>query len=239
MQQNGNIGIGTHNTNYFTVNENGNVGVGTDEPAAKLEVKGTNNTHLIKLIDNENTRLVVNCNNIAHEDNYAYPSYAFLDAINNPPYYSSGSFNLDSEVNTLVNENTTIFTACNEIILSNGFKTGNKPFIATVYGFADCYSAEVTNESKAIAESTLMHCDVFPNPFKICSNIELNLPNSSNIKIDIYDLNGNFITNILSNNLFSGDYNIDIDLKNHPPGIYYLRILENNLDFKTIKLTKM
>lgn len=182
---------------------------------------------------------VVNCNNIAHEDNYAYPSYAFFDAINNPPYYSSGSFNLASEVNTLVNENTTIFTACNGIILSEGFRTGNKPFIATGYGFADCYSSEVNNESKAISGNSLISCDVFPNPFKDCSNFELHLPYNSNIKIDIYDLNGNFITNILSNNLFSGDYNIDIDLKNHPPGIYYLRILENNLDFKTIKLTKM
>ena len=40
MQQNGNISIGTFNTNYFTVNENGNVGVGTDEPNFKLDIEG-------------------------------------------------------------------------------------------------------------------------------------------------------------------------------------------------------
>ena len=48
MKQEANISIGTHNINYFIVNENAHVGLGNDEASTKLHVKG--NKMLVKPI---------------------------------------------------------------------------------------------------------------------------------------------------------------------------------------------
>ncbi len=59
IQQNGNVSIGTPMTNFFTVKKNGNVGIGTSDPTAKLEIKATNNSHLLKLVKGESTKFVI------------------------------------------------------------------------------------------------------------------------------------------------------------------------------------
>lgn len=55
-------GIGVENCKYENFEKyelNGNVGIGTSDPTAKLEIKATNNSHLLKLVKGESTKFVI------------------------------------------------------------------------------------------------------------------------------------------------------------------------------------
>ena len=49
----------------------------------------------------------------------------------------------------------------------------------------------------------------YPNPFNPNTKISFDLPKSSKVKLQIVDINGRGIANLLSNSLDSGTYNVN------------------------------
>jgi len=64
----------------------------------------------------------------------------------------------------------------------------------------------------------------YPNPFNPYTTIEYDLKKSSNIKINIYNINGQLIHNFSFRNQRPGKYKIDFDGNKLPSGIYFYRL---------------
>ncbi|MDY0143457.1 MAG: hypothetical protein RBR97_16345 [Bacteroidales bacterium] len=170
----------------------------------------------------------------------------FEDAVNNAPYYSAGKFILDAEVNSMLNSENTVFTACNGIILTDGFNTGNKSFIATGEGFADCiYAPEGWDGWNYSDDRTILEDDcnqanlsIIPNPFKDLITIKINIPEDAQIQLNLYNINGQFIDNICKANYPAGLTVFTTDLKYLSPNEYFVEFIVNNLPIKTLKIIK-
>jgi arabinogalactan endo-1,4-beta-galactosidase len=81
--------------------------------------------------------------------------------------------------------------------------------------------------------------NVFPNPFNPDTNIEYSIPSSSNISIDVYNVLGEKIANLVGGYENAGIHNLVWTPANVPSGIYFCRMsTENFSDTKKIILLK-
>ncbi len=64
----------------------------------------------------------------------------------------------------------------------------------------------------------------YPNPFNPTTVIEYQIPEDSNVSLDIFDILGNRIKNVEQGYKHAGSYSIEIDLSNHASGIYLYQL---------------
>ena len=64
----------------------------------------------------------------------------------------------------------------------------------------------------------------YPNPFNPSTTIEYEIPNSSNVKIEIFDVLGRKIETLMNNEQTRGNYKIYFDGSNLSSGIYFYKI---------------
>jgi len=64
----------------------------------------------------------------------------------------------------------------------------------------------------------------YPNPFNPSTTIHYSLPIHSHVKIDILDINGRIVSNLVNTNKQAGDYNIRFEADNISSGVYLYRI---------------
>ncbi len=75
----------------------------------------------------------------------------------------------------------------------------------------------------------------YPNPFNPITNLQVNVPTESNVKINIYDIMGNLVKTLINKKMKNGTHNIKFDATNLTSGVYFTQIITNT-DSKTIKL---
>ncbi len=82
------------------------------------------------------------------------------------------------------------------------------------------FFATASVEENSLSNSVI----ISPNPSN--GDIIVNFKNKENLntKISLYNLNGQLITEILNENLQSGDSKINLDLSRYPKGMYYIKI---------------
>ena len=79
---------------------------------------------------------------------------------------------------------------------------------------------------------------IYPNPFNSTANFQFYIPNSigeMNVGIDIYDIRGGFIENILKDKIAPGFHNIVWNASTKNSGIYFVR-LETKNEYLTQKI---
>ncbi|MBK6538343.1 MAG: T9SS type A sorting domain-containing protein [Ignavibacteria bacterium] len=64
----------------------------------------------------------------------------------------------------------------------------------------------------------------YPNPFNPSTNIEFTIPADGNVRLDLYDITGREVKNILSGNYSAGYYNVKINAEDLSGGIYFYRL---------------
>jgi hypothetical protein len=64
----------------------------------------------------------------------------------------------------------------------------------------------------------------YPNPFNSTASIKYNLPISSDVVIEIYDILGRKVETLIQENKQAGYHQVAWDAKNQPSGLYFCRI---------------
>ena len=64
----------------------------------------------------------------------------------------------------------------------------------------------------------------YPNPFNPATKIKFDLPKNSYVKINVFDVTGRMINEIVNQNLSAGSYETEFNGSNLSSGIYYYRI---------------
>ena len=78
----------------------------------------------------------------------------------------------------------------------------------------------------------------YPNPFILSTNISLNIPQTENIKVDIYDMMGRSICTLKNDIMQKGIHTIEWSARDEngnklPGGIYFARIQTSNITRNT------
>ena len=73
----------------------------------------------------------------------------------------------------------------------------------------------------------------YPNPFNPITNIEYRIPSSEVVTLKIYNLNGQEVATLVSENQNAGNHTYTFDGKNLASGIYYYQLVAG--DYKEVK----
>ncbi len=85
-------------------------------------------------------------------------------------------------------------------------------------------SDTVTGKEAVPIHETNFFTSVYPNPSDGLVNIKIQTDKEAFVQMDLYDLNGRLVRNILSEFLPPELRNIPIDISDQPPGIYFVKI---------------
>jgi len=79
----------------------------------------------------------------------------------------------------------------------------------------------------------------YPNPFNPTTKIKFDLPKSTFVKINVFDISGKLVNEIINQNLYAGSYEAEFNGANLASGIYYYRIEANDfIETKKMMLIK-
>jgi len=73
-----------------------------------------------------------------------------------------------------------------------------------------------------------MGVNVYPNPVAYISQIELELPKSGQVQIDLLDRQGNLVKTILNERKAKGKHTIEVSTADLPANIYYYKVITEN-----------
>ncbi len=80
-------------------------------------------------------------------------------------------------------------------------------------------SAEVSN----LLPTEYAIKDVYPNPFNPVTNINIALPNDADLRVDVYNVNGQLVTSLANGRFNAGYHNLVFDAANLSSGLYFIR----------------
>tara|TARA_B100000674_G_scaffold320023_1_gene266570 strand:- start:115 stop:981 length:867 start_codon:yes stop_codon:yes gene_type:complete len=150
--------------------------------------------------------------------------------------FSSEGWNIDSwlwdfgDGNTSDNQNPTHTYDSDglyqvSLIIDTDVNCGqSEPFIADV-------QIGVLDTSEELLPSSFGLTKNYPNPFNPNTTIEYNLIESGLVSLDIYDINGKLIDNIVNSYQMSGKHSIIWQPNNISSGMYYINLVQGmNID---------
>jgi ligand-binding sensor domain-containing protein len=89
-------------------------------------------------------------------------------------------------------------------------------------------SAPLTNSDEIVTARDFQLYQNYPNPFNPFTTIKFTLPQSENVKLSIYDILGNRITDLLDEVRAAGEYKIYYDATRLSSGVYIYRLSTGN-----------
>ena len=79
----------------------------------------------------------------------------------------------------------------------------------------------------------------YPNPFNPSTTIEYHLPESSHIKLSVFNITGQKVAELIDDFQSARNYSLKWDASYMSSGIYFIRLIsKNNIDFKKVILLK-
>jgi len=89
---------------------------------------------------------------------------------------------------------------------------------------SDCYSITDVRESPESVPKSFTLLELFPNPFNPTTNINFFIPASGYVELNVYNLLGQKVANLINKNLYEGSHSISWDGSNQPSWIYLVRL---------------
>jgi hypothetical protein len=146
--------------------------------------------------------------------------YMKLNNIENSQYFGATMYDLDTdgfeELLVMMDDDPPGF--------------GNRILLTRVFKPTDLVSVE---ESESIAISYNLYQN-YPNPFNPITNIEYEIPKTSNVKIEVYNILGEKIVELVNKEQSHGNYRITFDGSSLPSGLYIIKMTTGKYN-KTIK----
>ena len=87
--------------------------------------------------------------------------------------------------------------------------------------------ADETGETLSVGDvlpDEFMLYSAYPNPFNPTTTVKFVISKISSVDINIYDMNGNFIDNLVSTSMMPGKYEVIWDASNLPSGVYLIHM---------------
>ena len=92
---------------------------------------------------------------------------------------------------------------------------------------AQKYSLEYLGNDRSVHDPESMDIELYgnyPNPFNPATSIRFSVPASGSVNVSVYDLTGDQVATILDQSLLFGAHTVNWNARQHPSGVYILRI---------------
>ena len=92
---------------------------------------------------------------------------------------------------------------------------------------AQKYSLEYLGNDRSVHDPESMDIELYvnyPNPFNPATRIRFSVPASGSVNISVYDLIGDQVSTILDQSLLPGSHTVRWNARQHPSGVYIVRI---------------
>jgi len=103
---------------------------------------------------------------------------------------------------------------------------------AATYGQSGWKDTQDCSTTKRIAKNSLINRFTLnqnsPNPFKPTTSITYNLPKSTPLKLQVFNIRGKLIHTIINTNQPQGKHTTVWDASQHPSGVYYFKLVAGN-----------
>lgn len=160
-----------------------------------------------------------------------------LDNIFADPEFIDGSCHIDGS-SPCFNEGESYFYIGNTLYEcpDHDMEADPRPF----YGGVDIGADEWNNPDTKIIKNKVENYQLlsFPNPFTICTTIQVELKSGGNIDLSLYDLSGKKIETIANKKLSAGKHEFELRDSGLKKGIYVC-ILKTNSGIQTRKIIKL
>ncbi|MDA3885338.1 MAG: T9SS type A sorting domain-containing protein [Candidatus Delongbacteria bacterium] len=109
--------------------------------------------------------------------------------------------------------------------------------------FAKLHGSEEDGEKTDIVESALPTeftlYQNYPNPFNPATQIKFALPNASEVKLNVYNINGQLVSELVNGSKEAGIHSVNFDASNYNSGMYFYTLEANGISItKKMILTK-
>lgn len=95
--------------------------------------------------------------------------------------------------------------------------------------------AEIQNKSAALATEEQVLYQNYPNPFSFYTNIEYSVPEESFVSLQVFDIYGRQVRQVVNENQMAGIYKIEFGAHQLSKGIYFYQIqLQSNGTYTTV-----
>ncbi|MBN1479297.1 T9SS type A sorting domain-containing protein [candidate division KSB1 bacterium] len=114
-------------------------------------------------------------------------------------------------------------------------RTGPILLMIFVAAFAEEEQA-AKNDSTANKTATVQSFELaqnYPNPFNPSTTIQFSIPRSADVTIEIFDLLGNRVQQLVQQRYEPGIYSVNVDAKDLPAGVYFYSMTAG--DFKSMR----
>ena len=189
----------------------------------------SNNNEIIQVTDNEIKFIVYN-----HSDYTQDYSYNFIDSDNVMFNDSQGDFTIPP------NESINLHFYLNNVEIDATQIMLN--LIPTHHKYAEkqlVFNVSNSNLDNTISINNFKLSNVYPNPFNPTTTISYDVSNLADIKISIYNMNGQVVEVLISKLHQPGTYNIIWSAEEYPSGFYFIELSSDEfLETKKITLIK-
>jgi hypothetical protein len=103
--------------------------------------------------------------------------------------------------------------------------------------FAKISTGAWPTDVEDVQENTESKVQVFPNPIEDVYSIQLDLPESGKIEIDLFDMNGRFVRHVYASQISKGNNLFSFNKGPLANGQYVLQFKLNNQPFKNEKIS--
>ncbi len=137
------------------------------------------------------------------------PTFADLDDMLAELGFDQGAtVELKWTVTATVGDSTRFANAANTITLSRLFLVGT--------------------EDEIEKPQTFSLSQNYPNPFNPTSNIRFTLPQANNVRLDVYNINGQLVQTLVNSRMNAGEHTVQFNAGSLASGVYIYRIISGN-----------
>jgi hypothetical protein len=90
-------------------------------------------------------------------------------------------------------------------------------------------ATSVENTLSAIPEEYVLQ-EAYPNPFNPSTRIRYGLPEQSRVKLEVYNMLGNVVAELVSGERSKGLYEVEWRAENLPSGVYLVRVFSESVE---------
>ena len=108
------------------------------------------------------------------------------------------------------------------------YLVNNNLYIQVVDKWKKSMTAVSSDEQPTNIPTTFSISSIYPNPFNPTTNIHFTLPQSGNVLIQVFDINGRLVDTLTNGVLIRGQHTITWNAHMFSSGLYFTRILYND-----------
>lgn len=124
----------------------------------------------------------------------------------------------------------------NVVISDLCYHPPTRTLVAATYGRSLYkYNLEETTGLEKVREEPDQYVQLYPNPATAGVTLELELTNSSDVRLELFDLQGRSVLQLLQPGLFQGKHQIELDIRQLTAGVYFCQVSLKDRTF-TVKM---